>query len=102
MPNVMTEEAEEIARKLQRDAPTQPGRQRFTVEVKEGRGHAIVKVWYGDRWIGQYGVQRSSRARRHNYVASQLHLSQNDAYHLAKCPLGVDDYIAILEEKGEV
>ena len=102
MPNIMTEDAEEIARKLTRDAPTQPGRQHFRVEVKDGRGHAIVKVWYGDHHIGQYGLQRSSTTKRHNYVAEQLHLSRMDAYDLAKCPLDVDGYITILEGKGEI
>lgn len=102
MPDIMTQEAEEIARKLERDAPAQEGRESFRVEVKEGRGHAVVKVWYGDHWIGQYGLQRSSRAKRHNYIAGQLHLSQGEAYDLAKCPLDVDGYITILEGKREI
>ena len=102
MPNIMTEDAEEIAQKLARDVPTQPGRQRFRVEIKDGRRHPIVKVWYGEHRIGQYGLQRSSRSKRHNYVAEQLHLSRLDAYNLAKCPLDVDGYITILEGKGEI
>jgi hypothetical protein len=98
----MTEDAEAIVSKLKRDTPKQSGRQRFRVEVDQSRGHAKVKVWYGQRWIGQYGIRRSSKAKRHNYVAGQLHLSRNDAYDLAKCPLDVDGYITILEDKGEV
>jgi len=84
MPNIMTEDAEKIACKLGRDVPAQPGHQRFGVEVKDGRGHAVVKVWYGDRFIGQFGVRRSSTPKRHNYVAEQLHLSRSEAYDLAK------------------
>jgi len=102
MPNIMTEDAEEIARKLSHDAPTQPGRSRFRIEVRDGRGHRIVKVSYGDHRIGQYGLQRSNTPKRHNYVAEQLHLSRMDAYNLAKCPLTVDDFITILEGKGEI
>jgi len=102
MPDIMTGDAEDIARKLVRDAPTQSGRQCFRVEVTEGREHRIVKVWYGDHRIGQYGLQRSSTPKRHNYVAGQLHLSRKDAYKLAKCPLSVDDFITILEGKGEI
>lgn len=98
----MTDDAEAIARKLSRDAPTQPDHHRFRVEVKDGRRHSIVKVWYDNQHIGQYGIQRSSAPKRHNYVAEQLHLSRTDAYNLAKCPLDVDGYITILEGKGEI
>jgi hypothetical protein len=75
MPNIMTEDAEAIARKLSRDVPAQPGHEPFRVEVNDGRKHRIVKVWYRDRRIGQYGIQRSSQPKRHNHVAEQLHLS---------------------------
>lgn len=102
MPDIMTDDAQEIARKLTRETPSQPGRQSFRVEVKDGWDHRQVKVWYGDRWIGQYGIRRSSKSKRHNYVAEQLHLSRQEAYDLAKCPLRVDDYITILEEKHEI
>lgn len=102
MPEIMTKEAQEIATKLARDIPEQPGRQRFRVDTKEGRRHTIVEVWYGDHRIGQYGLQRSSTSKRHNYVAGQLRLSRIDAYNLAKCPLSVDDYRTILEDKGEI
>jgi hypothetical protein len=102
MPDITTDDAEAIADKLTRDAPTEVGHQRFRIEVKEGRGHRIVKVWYGGRRIGQYGIQRASACKRHNYVAGQLHLSRKQAYDLAKCPLTVDGYITILEEKREI
>ena len=90
MPDITTDDAEAIADKLARKIPTKPGHQRFRIEVNEGRSHRIVKVWYGDRYIGQYGIQRASARKRHNYVAEQLHLSRKDAYNLAKCPLDVD------------
>lgn len=102
MPNIMTEDAAAIVRKLERDSSASADRPRFRVEVKEGRSHAIVKLWFADRHIGQFGIQRSSSSKRHNYVAEQLHLSRLDAYRLAKCPLDVDGYLAILEEKGQV
>ena len=103
MPHIMTTEAREIARKLDRDVPVQPGRQPFRVEFRHGRNHAtIVKIWYGDHWIGQYGFHRHTREQRRNYIAGQLYLSVRDAYDLAKCPLTVDDYITILEDKGEI
>ena len=86
MPDIMTEDAEAIARKLTRDTPKQPGRQRFRIEVEQGRNHEKVKVWYGPRWIGQYGIQRSSKPKKHNYVAEQLHLSRNDAYKFGQMP----------------
>jgi hypothetical protein len=102
MPDITADDAKAIADKLTRDDPTEPGRRRFRIEVKEGRCHRIVKVWYGDRHIGQYGIQRASAYKRHNYVAEQLHLSRKQAYDLAKCPLTVDGYITILEQKREI
>jgi hypothetical protein len=98
----MTEDAEAIADKLTRDTPKQPDHQRFRVEVRSGRAHEIVKVWYGEQHVAQYGIQRSSKSKPHNYIAAQLHLSRNDAYNLAKCPLDVDSYITILEDKREI
>ena len=102
MPNITTADAEAIAAKLKRDAPALQGREKFEVELKDGRKHSIVKVSYRGQYIGQYGIQRSSKSMRHNYVAEQLHLSRTDAYALAKCPLDVDSFITILEEKGEI
>jgi hypothetical protein len=102
MPNIMTQDAVAIANKLNHCAPEQPGRLQFRIETKEGQRHTIVKVWYGDQCIGQYGIQRASNEKRHNYVAGQLYLSRNDAYRLAKCPLDVDGYIDILRDQGEI
>ena len=102
MPNIMTQEAEEIVNKLNRDDPEQPGHQKFDIQIKDGRKHKLVKVNYNNRCIGQYGIQRSSKPKNHNYIAEQLHLSRKDAYELAKCPLSVDAYIDILVEKEQV
>lgn len=101
MPKIMTREAEDIAKKLNRDEPEQPGREKFDIQIEDGRKHRLVKVHYNGRHIGQYGIQRASRPQNHNYIAEQLYLSRKDAYELAKCPLSVDDYIDILVEKGQ-
>ncbi len=102
MPELMTREAEEIVVKLQRDQPQIEGRRAFTARVEQGSKHALVKIWYGQIWIGQYGIRRGSKPQRHNYIADQIYLTRTQAYRLAKCPFSVDDYIEALIGRQQI
>jgi len=87
MPKIGTEDANGIAAKLHSNAPERPGRSSFTVTMTAGRKHDIVKVYYGQTFVSQYGIQRSSKLKGHNYVAAQLHLTLTQAYEPGEVPL---------------
>ena len=102
MPNIVKDDAEEIAKKLNRESPKKPNRQKFTAEGKQGREHFLVYVRYGDVFIGRYGIERGSRKANHNHVANQIHLTRTQGYDFAKCTFSVDDFIEALVESGEI
>jgi len=102
MPDILTSDAEEIARKLKREQPTKKGREKFTIDRAARSNHDIVKVFYKGIFVGQYGIQRSSKPKRHNYVATQLHMTRGQAFDFSKCTMRVDEYIEILVEKLEI
>lgn len=59
-------------------------------------------MYYGNKFIGQFDIQRGSKPQRHNYVSEQIHLRRTQAYDLAKCPFSVDDYVDELISRGEI
>ena len=103
MPNITQNLAEEIVRKLNRERPKSPKFKPFAVKMEPGRKHDVCKVFYDGKFIGQFGIQRGSKkVCLHNYVAEQLHLNRNEGYNLAKCPLSVDGYILLLQQRGHI
>lgn len=102
MPSILKTEAEQIADKLKSQAPKKAQREKFLIEKQQGSKHTLIIIYYGGIRIGQYGIRRGNKEQSHNFVPSQIYLSQTQAYNLAKCPLSVDDYIDILIERGEI
>jgi|GEM_PF-5738186 len=102
MPDITKDLALAIVKKL-KGTPADPQLSRFEVTHIAGSKHEVYKLRYNNVWIGQFGVQRTSkRDARHNYVAEQLHLDRRQGYDLAKCPLSVDAYNRILQELGQI
>jgi hypothetical protein len=103
MPKLVKEHAREIAKKLARQAPMKPRRQRFTITEREGRKHTVITVFYGSVRVGAYGIKRSpDRNAGHMWIADQIHLSPAQALDFAECGMTVDQYIDILVEKGQI
>jgi len=69
--------------------------------VQSGRLHDIAKIYHEGRLVAQYGIRRGSdRNMLHNYIASQLHVSQREAYLLGKCPMSREEWLDIMRSKG--
>ncbi len=92
MPNLTTVEAKSIRKKLGK------AKSPFTVETVNGRSHDNVKILHNGVWIARYGIQRSSASKLHNYISGQLHLKNDQAWNLAKCPMSAEDYETLLRE----
>ena len=73
---------------------------KLEVDVKEGRKHHRVHVFYDGYPIGAYSILRGSEESNHNFVARQLHISLRQAADLARCSLEKEDYYNILRDKG--
>ncbi len=66
---------------------------------KKRTRHELVVVRYNNKYITQFGIQRASKEKSHNYIANQLFVSVSQCSALSKCPLTRDDYFRILTEK---
>ena len=103
MPNLVKDDAYEIAKKLRRKLPTKPGREKFSITETNGRKHILITVSYRGRMIAEYGIKHSpDRNAGHNWIPEQLHLTQRQGFDLAKCTLSVDGFIDILIENGQI
>jgi hypothetical protein len=98
----MTKEAEEIAKKLDRQQPEKPNRHSFSVAKEKGKRHLLIKISYDGKFLFQYGIRNGSGQQGHDYIPEQLRLSKPQAYDLAKCPFSVDDFIDHLIAIGEI
>ncbi len=98
MPDIMTKEAVAVSKKLAKG--TKDGKLR--TEESSGGKHQIVKVYYDNKRVGQFGLQRGSKQQRHNYIADQLHITRSEAYNYAICDLASEAYVDILRKKEKI
>ena|SRR3989304_1530702 len=99
MPNITKDHAVSIAQKLNRK-PQDRLHEALVVESKKGRGHDIYQIKYRGVFIGQFNIRRGSRRDElHNFISEQLHLSRQEGYDLARCPMSIDDFIVCLQNK---
>lgn len=80
-------DAEHIAKKLLAD-------------VRPGRRHDIVVFRYEGRYIAQFGIQRSSKEKSHDYISRQLFLTAKQCRELHECSLSLEQYVELLRAKG--
>lgn len=71
--------------------------------VRQGRKHDIVQVYHAGKLVAFFGLRRGSdRSMLHNYISSQLYVSQNQAYLLGLCPMTREQWIEVLRAKGKL
>ena len=71
--------------------------------VERGRKHDIVVVRVEGLRIGQFGIGRgSNKSKSYNYVPGQLYVTPLQCAELAECSLTVEEWVAILKEKGRL
>lgn len=82
------DDAEKIATKLK-------------ARFKSGKAHDIAIIEYGGKRIVQFGIRRGSRRNQgHDHIPSSLHVKAHDAKELAICTMSLEQWIALMKEKG--
>ena len=72
-------------------------------EIKQRRKHTRVLVVIDNVVIGSYGLSRGSQEQNHDYIVKQIgRISPRQARELSLCPLSKEEYVKILQEKGQL
>ena len=69
-------------------------------EITHGRKHDLVIVRYDGKRITQFGIQRGSKDKSHNYISSQMFITSAQCREFRACSLSLQGYIDILRNKG--
>ena len=73
---------------------------KFGMEIIEGGNHRRARFHYRGRIVLSTLRSRSPRAFTYHKVRTQLRLSEGQLRDAIRCTLGLDDYIALLRDKG--
>jgi len=72
-----------------------------TIKSRPGSAHDRASVFHEGKLVAWFGIRRGSRRDAgHDHIPRQILVHPREARLLAQCPLGRDDWIAILAEKG--
>ena len=67
------------------------------------RKHDLAVVKHNGRTIAYFGIRRGSRRDQgHDYVPGQIHVTRQQATLLAQCPMSLEDWLAVMREKGHI
>lgn len=69
---------------------------------EDKREHERVSIVIRGTYIGSYGIRRGSRELPHDYIAKQIGLTTREARDLSLCPLSLEAYIKLLEDRGHL
>ena len=75
---------------------------KFGMQVTEGGSHRKAELYYAGRCVVRTLRSRSPKEFTHHKVRTQLRLAQPQLRAAIRCTLGLDDYIAILRDKGQL
>ena len=70
--------------------------------LEKGRKHERVYIRWGGKIMASYGLRRGSRELPHDYIASQIFITQYQALDLARCPMSRDDYFEELRKQDRI
>ncbi len=73
---------------------------KFGMQVTEGGSHRKAVLYHEGNPVVRTLRSRSPGAFTHHKVRTQLRLSEAQLRDAIRCTLGLEDYIAILREKG--
>lgn len=80
-------DAQAIAKKLKATFP------------KKGKKHDIAVVSYAGKAIVQFGIRRGSGGLGHDYIPSQIHVTNQQARNLANCPMSYEEWVSVMKAK---
>ena len=81
------DDAVEIAKKLQ-------------AEIRPGRKHDLAIFRHEGKYIAQFGIQRASKDKSHDYIPRQLFMTSKQGREFRQCSLSLLAYIEILRAKN--
>jgi phosphoenolpyruvate synthase/pyruvate phosphate dikinase len=61
--------------------------------------HDIAVVSYAGKAIVQFGIRRGSGKLGHDYIPSQIHVTNQQARDLVLCPMSYEDWVSAMKEK---
>jgi hypothetical protein len=73
---------------------------KLEAEINPGRKHDLVVIRVGGKYIGQFGIQRSSKEKSHNYIARQMFITSGQCREFRDCSFSLKDYIELLRTKS--
>lgn len=82
------EDAEAIADKLK-------------ARLEEKTNHTVAQFWHNGRLVIWFGIRRGSKKDLpHEYIPSQMKLTQKQCVLFRSCKISLESYVDILIEKG--
>jgi len=82
-----SDDAQAIAKKLR-------------AHLRNGRNHELAQIYYGEKLVAQFGIRRSSKDVGHDYIPSQLHVTNKQAKSLADCSMTFEEWVAVMKGRG--
>jgi hypothetical protein len=73
---------------------------KLKAEIKPGRKHDIVVFRHEGKYIAQFGIQRASKDKPHDYVPRQLFMTSKQGREFRQCSLSLESYIELLRAKN--
>lgn len=87
MSTITKEGAVKIAKKLR-------------AELRDGPKHFIASIFHDEIMISRFGIRRGGKDEGHDYIISQLFVTNRDASRLALCPMSLEEWIQQMKDKG--
>jgi predicted amidohydrolase len=73
---------------------------KLKAEITPGRKHDIAVFRHDGRYIAQFGIQRASKDKPHDYVPRQLFMTAKQGREFLECSLSLVAYVEILRSKS--
>jgi hypothetical protein len=74
---------------------------KLKAEVDKGsRIHTKVRFWHNGVLVIQFGIRKGSGELGHGHLPKEMKISQKECREFRVCHMTVEEYIAILREKG--
>ena len=73
---------------------------KLKAELKPGRKHDLAIFRHEGKYIAQFGIQRASKDKSHDYIPRQLFMTGKQGREFRQCSLTLEAYIELLRSKN--
>ncbi len=81
------DDAVEIAKKL-------------NANIVPKRRHDVAIIRLEGKYVGQFGIQRASKEKSHDYISNQMFITSKQCREFRQCSLSLQSYVEILRAKN--